>query len=214
MDALQTIVTTIVGGVPAAEILKRVVLPSADALGERLKSRVERCFEKSAKMLDDAGSTVQAVPDKLVIEILQGASLEENENLHTMFASLLANAASVENAASVQSGFVAILKQMSPAEALLLKFIADREDKDQYGAGYYPEYHAAAPIPSVRQSLDIGLDGLVAAQLVKRTVILRGANRNSQSADIELADEGPFWLTDRGKAFMKCCTPPKPATVQ
>jgi hypothetical protein len=41
---VQKIVATIVAGVPIAEIVKAIVLPSADALGKRMANRVERLF--------------------------------------------------------------------------------------------------------------------------------------------------------------------------
>jgi hypothetical protein len=122
---LQSIATTIVAGVPLAEIVKRIVLPSADALGERMKNRVERCFAKTAKMIEDTGVPPQSVEDKLVVEILRGASLEENADLHTMWAALLANAASSERNETVRPSFVAILQQMHPHEAFVLNRIFD-----------------------------------------------------------------------------------------
>jgi hypothetical protein len=117
---LQSIATTIVAGVPLAEIVKRVVLPSADVLGKRMADRVERCFVKTAKMIEDAAVTPKPVEDKLVIEILRGASLEDDENLHDMWAALLANVASPENAGRVRPVFISILRQMAPDEAALL----------------------------------------------------------------------------------------------
>lgn len=139
---LQGIATTIVAGVPIAEIVKRIVLPSADVLGKRMSDRVERCFGKAAKMIEDAGITPQPVPDKLVIEILQGASLEDDEHLHTMWAALLANAASPGHSDQVKPGFTAILKQMSPDEAELLNLLythasSKSDEVERIGKGVY-----------------------------------------------------------------------------
>jgi hypothetical protein len=125
---LQSIATTIVAGVPLAEIVKRIVLPSADALGKRMADRVERCFAKTAKMIEDAGVTPQPVEDKLVVEILRAASLEDNEDLHTMWAALLANAASPEDADNVRPGFIALLREMAPDEAALLTKVANANE--------------------------------------------------------------------------------------
>ena len=76
----------IIAAVPLADIAERTCGPS-DLIGERLRERVERCFEKTASMIQDAGFTPQAVPLKLLFPILQGASLEDDEDLHTMWAS-------------------------------------------------------------------------------------------------------------------------------
>ena len=126
---LQSIATTIVAGVPLAEIVKRIVLPSADVLGKRMADRVERCFVKTAKMIEDAGITPQPVEDKLVVEILRGASLEEDEKLADMWAALLANAASPATVGTLRPGFTAILKQMAPDEAALLNWIYDEAER-------------------------------------------------------------------------------------
>ena len=51
-----------------------------------------------------AGFTPKAVPVKILFPLPDGASLEEDENLHDMWAALSANAASPENADSVRQG--------------------------------------------------------------------------------------------------------------
>jgi hypothetical protein len=76
-----------------------------------------KCVEKAEKMAQDAGFAPQAVPPKILFPLLEGASFEENEELHTMWAALLANAASPANCEKVRPGYIALLKQMSPDEA-------------------------------------------------------------------------------------------------
>jgi hypothetical protein len=120
---LQKVVAIIVAGVPLADIVKRTVPSSTDLLGKRMADRVERCFVKTAKMIEDAGVNPQQVEDKLVIAILRAASLEQDEDLHTMWAALLANAALPENAGKVRPSFIAVLKQMAHDEASLLNWI-------------------------------------------------------------------------------------------
>jgi len=44
-------------------------------------------------MARDAGFQPQVVPPKVLFPLLEGASFEDNEDLHTMWAALLANAA-------------------------------------------------------------------------------------------------------------------------
>jgi len=64
------------------------------------------------------------VPPKILFPLLEGASLEENEQLDDMWAALLANAASSVHAERVRPGFIATLKQMSPDEEALFLAIA------------------------------------------------------------------------------------------
>ena len=79
-------------------------------------------------MAKDAGFTPKAVPIKLLFPLLEGASLEEDETLHDMWAALLANASSPEDSDKVRPGFIAMLKQMAPDEAALLKTIEELSD--------------------------------------------------------------------------------------
>lgn len=102
--------------------------PAADELAEMWKDQIRmyryvlqvKCVEKATKMLKDAGLKPQAVPPKILFPLLDGASFEDNENLHTMWAALLANAASPENAEMGRPGFIATLKHLAPDEAALL----------------------------------------------------------------------------------------------
>src|SRR5260370_21548676 len=88
--------------IPFTGIVKRMLGPAADELAEMWKDQVRlyryerqvKCVEKAEKMAKDAGFTPQAVPPKILFPLLEGASFEDNEDLHTMWAALLTNASS------------------------------------------------------------------------------------------------------------------------
>jgi hypothetical protein len=218
---LQSIATTIVAGVPLAEIVKRIVLPSADVLGKRMADRVERCFAKAAKMIEDAGVTPQPVEDKLVIEILRGASLEDDENLHDMWAALLGNAASPEKADRVRPSFVAILRQMASDEAALLNWMYEYLnakgrlrfrffDIDLLANAYFQLGFDPDDNRNVRRSINrvtICLDGLEAGRLVNRHTELKLSDGDSEVVDTETPT---YSFTDRGLEFIQTCRPPAP----
>lgn len=219
---LQSIATTIVAGVPLAEIVKRIVLPSADALGKRMSDRVERCFAKTAKMIEDAGVTPQPVEDKLVVEILRGASLEEDENLHDMWAALLANAGSAENAGKVRPSYVAILKQMAADEAALLNWIYDEAEKSIPPKDILEPFPQSILVPAYA-SLGFGVyspdppDGLPSATVNAWEF---GSCFNSLEAQqlirtrydvVTSGSSAPYFsLTYSGARFVRACRPPKP----
>lgn len=81
---------------------KRMLGPAADEFAEGMRDQVRLyryrrqlyCVQKAAKMAEAAGFTPNEVPSKLLFPLLEGASFEENEDLHTMWAALLANASS------------------------------------------------------------------------------------------------------------------------
>jgi len=119
--------------VPFTAIVKRMLGPAADELAEQLRTEIRayrygrtlKLLEKVERMAQEAGFTPQAVSPKILFPLLEGASFEEDEDLHTMWAALLANAASPENAKGGYAGFVAVLRQISPDEAALLNWIYD-----------------------------------------------------------------------------------------
>src|SRR5438034_6117948 len=118
--------TAVAAAVPLTAIVKRMLGPAADEFAEMWRDQVRlyryerqlKCVEKAERMAQQAGFTPKAVPPKILFPILEGASFEEDENLHDMWAALLANAALPED--GIRPGFIATLKQMSKDEALLL----------------------------------------------------------------------------------------------
>ena len=138
--------------IPLTPIIKAILGPAADELGQRFGDRVRLyryrrsldMLKKAEKMAKDAGFTPKAVPIKLLFPLLEGASFEENEDLHDMWAALLVNAASPENADKVRPAFISVLKQMSPDEASVLKFIADLQTSPFLPTGFYPRFGSFA----------------------------------------------------------------------
>jgi hypothetical protein len=213
--------------VPFTSIVKRMLGPAADELAEMWRDQVRlyryerqlKCVEKAERMAQEAGFTPQAVPPKILFPLLEGASFEDNEDLHTMWAALLANAASPHDSPRVRAGFIATLRQLSPDEALLLRFIFDRVVQpltDQnfdapVWASELVKPFAALGFGEIKQAADgtvqsiewdisrLGtcLDSLVAEQLIAR--------RADLLADRSLA---AYSLTFRGQEFVNVCKPP------
>jgi hypothetical protein len=117
--------------VPFTAIAKRMLGPAADEIAEMMRDQVRlyrygrqlACVQKAAKMAEDAGFTPHEVPSKLLFPLLEGASFEENEDLHTMWAALLANASSPKWSDGVRPGYIALLRQMASDEAALLNWL-------------------------------------------------------------------------------------------
>src|SRR5712691_6770828 len=120
--AIAKAATAVAAAVPFTAIVKRMLGPAADELAEMWRDQVRlyryerqlKCVQKAERMAEEAGFTPQAVPPKILFPLLEGVSFEENEDLHDMWAALLAKAASPENAKKVRPGFIATLEQMAP----------------------------------------------------------------------------------------------------
>jgi len=209
-------VAEIIATVPLADIVKRICAPTADLLGEKAKQRIELCFEKTAKIAQDAGFTPQAVPPKLLVPILQGASLEDDEDLHTMWAALLANGASPDQADNVRPGYVALLKQMAPDEASLMNWVYDAADQgtehntptgliETVGRAFDSEElqlafykNGLGKADGTTRAFGSALGSLVAYQLIRRIY------------EAAVGGKEMYCLTTRGSEFVRACRPPKP----
>lgn len=116
---------------PIGDIVKRVAGPLADEIGESLAVLARpyrimlsvKMFQKTQRMLKEAGITPQAVPPRLFLPILEGASIQDDDDLHTRWSALLANAAT--SPGLVHPSYVEILKQLTPEDAQLLDRLYD-----------------------------------------------------------------------------------------
>jgi abortive infection alpha-like protein len=109
-----------------ADLLQRIAGPLADEVGDsfaisyrpyRVKLGL-RALQKTQRMLKEAGIGPQAVPPRLFLPMVEAASIEDDEDLHTRWAALLANAATSPDL--VHPSYIEVLKQLTPVEARLL----------------------------------------------------------------------------------------------
>ena len=114
----------LVGALKLTDIAKVMLGDATQEFADRLRDEVRlyrfgnqlKLLKKAGKMVEDAGFSPRAVPIKLLFPLLESASLEEDENLHDMWAALLANAALPDKTGRARPGFIAILREMSPDE--------------------------------------------------------------------------------------------------
>ena len=112
---------------PIADIIKKVAGPAAEEIGLTLQDSIKvyrakrqyRLFEKMRDFVKEAGYEPRHIPLKVLLPSMDYASVEEDEDLHTAWATLLANAADPD-VESVSPAFPEVLRQMSPFEARLL----------------------------------------------------------------------------------------------
>jgi Abortive infection alpha len=218
--AIAKVAGPLAAAVPFTAIVKRMLGPAADELAEMWRDQVRlyryerqlKCVEKAERMAQEAGFTPQAVPPKILFPLLEGASFEEDESLHDMWAALLANVASPDHADRVRLGFIAMLKQMSPDEAALLNWTYDTADNspplnqitlmEAYARlGFGPKdacdrHEQVERSHTFLQQFAASRDSLEAARLLRRNL---GEDQQTRYS---------IGLT--GRAFVLACRPPKP----
>jgi hypothetical protein len=114
--------------IPFTALARRMLGPAADEVADMLRDSIRvyryqrqlRLLEKAETMASKAGFTPQAVPLKLLFPLLEGASLEEDEDIHTMWSALLANASHPSSLNLVLPSFAEVLRVLTPEEARLL----------------------------------------------------------------------------------------------
>lgn len=206
--------------IPFTGIVKRMLGPAADEVAEMWADKVRlyraerqaRCVEKAERFLTEAGINPQAVSLKLLFPLLEGASFEEDESLHDMWAALLANAACLENADRVRPGFIVALRQMAPDEAAVLNWICDRVNPE--GSKNLPLETLFSDLPTLRADvsrLRICLEGLESAGLISRvdTERIRMFVFDSKSHESNFTTGFPLKVTLRGVDFVSACRPPE-----
>lgn len=94
-----------------------------DPLKEFRKRRLHRLQQKTEAILSaDGVQETRQVPPKVAVALFDEASLEDDDNLHTLWAKLLATAMT-EGKAQVERMFVSILADLTRADAELLNEI-------------------------------------------------------------------------------------------
>lgn len=114
---------------PFADLLDKIAGPAAKELGLTLKdhfrvfrfNRELRLFERLKEMLGEAGIEAKRVPFKLLLPLIENASIEEDDDLQDRWAAMLANAAAGGNRGSgVEPVFPVILKELGIREVKFL----------------------------------------------------------------------------------------------
>lgn len=92
----------------------------------RFKNQV-RILEKSKRIVEKNNITIQKIPLKILVPLLDGASLEEDDELRDNWSALIANSANKDKDIC-NPIFSEILKQLSSSEARCIKKMTEKEN--------------------------------------------------------------------------------------
>lgn len=117
----------------AKDFVLQIVGPPARELGELLADQVRsfrfrnkiKILNKAREQLRESGIPPGKVPLKLLLPLLESGSLEEEESMVERWANLLANAANPSFVGDVKMGYIEVLKELSPTDALVLDRLYD-----------------------------------------------------------------------------------------
>jgi len=205
--------------IPFTSIVKRMLGPAADEVAEmwRDQVRVYR-YERQVTLLGkveriaaDRKLTLGLIPPKILFPLLEGASFEDDENLHDMWAALMVNAALPETAKSVRPGYIALLHQLARDEAILLNWMFT-----EFTDPRHPEPSLLNPksIFGEWRLQDVGM-AMIRAYGSDTPPDLAITLANLQAFGVVFMQyrelgEAFCSFTGRGLDFMRACQPPKP----
>jgi hypothetical protein len=120
-------------------LIEKVAGPAADEIGLTLQDSIKvyrakrqyRLLEKMNEFIREAGYEPDHIPLKILLPSLDYASVEDNEELHTAWAALLANACDPRQGKVVEPSFPIILRELSPRDAKFLAALCGRGIREQ-----------------------------------------------------------------------------------
>lgn len=214
---------------PVSDVLKRMSGPLADEIGESLgvwarhyRFRLGlKMFQKTQRMLSEAGISPQTVRPRLFLPIFDGASVEDDEDLHSRWAALLANAAT--SPTLVHPSYIEILKQLTPEDAQLLDRLYDSckskrhrsvtpwvdtityaERERRVAAGEHPE----GPFQNLVRL------GLIETVYTINSSKVKVRYTQGRSSKFEGKLDDHYELTETADAFVQACRAPKTVNAQ
>jgi Abortive infection alpha len=158
---------------------------------------------KAAKQIEESRlprQAIEVIPDALLRAILEGGAMENEEDLHDRWSSLLANALT-EGSARVDRTFPDILRRLEPIEALALDALAQQANFSRS-----PEEQEFAPEELQATGIDgVGLDNLVGLMLLRYTRQMTTTVGTINDAGTSVAGAT---FTNLGWVFVQACREP------
>jgi len=212
----------------AADLLHKLTAPMCEQtgllLGERMKAyrerRLHETLEKADRLLRDSGLEPNPVPPKLLLPIIDGCSIEDNETLQDMWAGLLTSASQQPD--RIRTSFADTLKQLTPNEAkfldsvfgnyddsgsviLLGMTIDERSFTEEYGAPSGISIESFERLGFIQKAFRVNLQEAVSHALISGDVEA-ALRRFSRSIPEALYD---YEWTQYAVEFMSACHGPK-----
>jgi len=166
---------------------------------------------KTQRMLNDAGISPISVPLKTLFPLLEGAALEEEDDLSDKWAALLVNAATPNSSVTIYPSFPHILSQLSSRDARVLDGIYDLVLQEDLGPGRWTEGGATRDsimkvMKMSSQEFDLVTDNVIRLGICSRqgSRVDFGAGKHKDLV-FQLKNKGTIMITQLGYEFVTAC---------
>lgn len=212
-------------GIPAAskaleEFLRTIAGPAAEEVGLLLKDKVRmyrygnqlKMLAKAQKMAQDAGVSPRSVPLRTLLPLLEAASLEDDDDLSTKWASLLVNAATTNSPHTIYPSFPHILTQLSPRDAKLLDAIYDTTCRSGSKPGVFAEVGASRKLIMQNMGMSAEEFDVITDNLIRLGLCSGAAIKldfvEPKDLMFQIKGKEVILLTQLGHEFVKACQQP------
>lgn len=212
---------------PIQELLDKLLGPAATAVGDSLGDSAKvwrfkrqlRLLNEVKRMIEDSDRDIKPVATRLFFPVLQAASIEDDDDMQSRWAALIANEA--VDVGSVHPSFIEILRQLAPQDARLLDMIYDYWVSPKRDSGkniYRPWIYDVTWAGNVywdeheeeRRAAEDAFDSLLRLGLVQQEYKLINrydTGSNVQAYDLKLKEE--YGLSEVSVRFVAACRAPK-----
>jgi hypothetical protein len=208
---------------PRQRLLDQLIGPAATEVGLSLSDSVKvwrfkrqlRLLQEVKRLVEDSGKQIKPIATRLFFPVLEAASIEDDDEMQTRWAALLANEAT--NVGSVHPCYIDVLKQLSPDDARLLDKVCDWcERKKSRNVSPFDKGFYDAEMYKILNSHEDSLENLVRLQLIQSEYKL---GDHPQGGEIRIAGERGFIpptyldrrheLSDFAVRFVRACRAPR-----
>jgi hypothetical protein len=174
-------------------------LIGGDLVGEIRWNNLRRIAARMQKKLEQAERKPKTIPPRLLVPILQSASVEDDDTLQEMWAGLLATASQERD--KLSPSFAETLKQLTPDEARYFDKLY-RFRKENARNPNFPD-RTISPLTFSEQA---GTPRGVSAETFERLGLIGRDYGLTQKENFDEMDVGYlFKMTDYAMKFMKAC---------
>jgi abortive infection alpha-like protein len=210
---------------PVTDIMRDLLGPSATEIGLawsdsfrvwRLK-RVVRLLADVKLAASSANLKLNPVAPRLLFPILEAASLEDSDDLHTRWVALLTNAARIDFEGDMLPSFPSILKELTSEEAKFIDALYDgsidfKKRELEEILKHYPNWKGNVRDNGMTEEQLLSyihpatLDNLLRLMLLTRTNVNVTYDRSILGFRPQIPD---IYFSDLAKAFVRACRVPK-----
>lgn len=201
---------------PVQRLLDQLLGPAATEVGLTLGDsvrmwRVKRGFRfarEFQRLIEESGKDVKPIATRLFFPVLEAASIEDDDEMQTRWAALIANEAT--DVGSVHPSYIDILRQLAPQDARVLDKLCDW--CEQYGTrkitmpNFTVHQQQYTELKTALGSHEESLDNLLRLGMVQPEYDLDRRSRDEGRIPTDL--ESWYYLTDFAVRFVRACRAP------